>query len=299
MNQRRTFTVFTPTYNRAHTLPRVYKSLKDQTFKNYEWLIVDDGSIDGTGDLVKTWQKEGAITIRYFYQENRGKHIAINRGVSESYGELFLFTDSDDWLVPHALERLAFYWNDISEPMRETVSGITFLCMYSDGKIVGTCFPAKIIIANPISFAIQYKIKGDKKGFHRTDILKRYPFPDFPEEKFVPEGLIWNRISRDYKICFVNEALETVEYQQNGLSASGMLMRMRNPSGVREYNLEFTRMPISLRHRIKAFINYFRYSAHGRVPVRVALRDIGQPITGLFFLPVGYLFYLADRWKIH
>ena len=78
------FTVFTPTFNRAYTLPRVYESLKSQTFKNFEWLIVDDGSSDGTADLVKMWQNEGALTIRYFYQINRGKHIAINRGVSES-----------------------------------------------------------------------------------------------------------------------------------------------------------------------------------------------------------------------
>ena len=292
------FTVFTPTYNRAHTLPRVYESLKNQTFKDFEWLIVDDGSSDGTKELVGQWQKEGFLTIRYFYQENRGKHIAINRGVSEANGDLFLFTDSDDWLVPHALERLDFYWNDIPETEQKNVSGITFLCMYSDGHIVGTCFPAGVVISDPITLATQYKIRGDKKGFHRTEILRRFPFPDFPGEKFVPEGLIWNRISLDYKIRFVNEALEVVEYQQDGLSASGINMRMRNPSGVRKYNLEFTQLSIPLRHKLKAVINYFRFSAHGRLPVRVALRDLGQAFPGLFFLPIGYLFYLADRRAI-
>lgn len=293
------FTVFTPTFNRAYTLPRVYESLKSQTFKNFEWLIVDDGSSDGTADLVKMWQNEGALTIRYFYQINRGKHIAINRGVSESYGELFLFTDSDDRLVPQALERLHFHWNNIPESQREKISGITFLCMYSDGKIVGNCFPADVVISDPVTFAIKYKLIGDKKGFHRTEILKQYPFPDFPGENFVPEGLVWNRISRDYKICFVNEALEVVEYQKGGLSASGALLRVQNPSGSRLYNLEYTQISMPLRHKMRAFINYFRYSAHAKVPLRIALRDIGQPFPGLLFLPAGYTFYFFDRWALH
>ncbi len=292
------FTVFTPTYNRVHTLPRVYESLKNQTLKDFEWLIVDDGSSDGTKDIVMQWQKEGFLTIRYFYQENSGKHIAINKGVSEANGDLFLFTDSDDWLVPHALERLDFYWNDIPETERKNISGITFLCMYKDGRIVGTSFSTKVVIADPITFATQYKMRGDKKGFHRTEILKCYPFPDFSGEKFIPEGLIWNRISRDYKICFVNEALEVVEYQQDGLSASGISIRMRNPSGARKYNLEFIQFAIPLRYKLKAFINYFRFSLHGKVPIRVAIWDIGQPFLGLFFLPIGYLFYLSDLYAI-
>lgn len=298
MDQRLTFTVFTPTYNRAHNLPRVYESLKKQTYKEFEWLIVDDGSSDGTADLVKKWQNEGVLTIRYFYQENRGKHIAINRGVSEANGDLFLFTDSDDWLVPHALERLVFNWNDIPEAERKKVSGVTFLCMYSDGKIVGARIPANVFISDPITLATKYRVRGDKRGFHRTEILKRYPFPDFPGEKFVPEGLMWNRIACDYNIRFADEALEVVEYQQDGLSASGKYIRVRNPSGSREYNFEFTQLPLPLRHKLKAFINYFRFSAHGKVPMRLSLRALGKPFPGLFFLPAGCIFYLADRWAL-
>ena len=103
------FTVFTPTYNRAHTLSRVYKSLADQTFKNFEWLIVDDGSTDGTKVLIEKWTEEASFPIRYFYQENQGKHIAHNLGVKKARGELFLSLDSDDTCVPEALERFNYH----------------------------------------------------------------------------------------------------------------------------------------------------------------------------------------------
>jgi hypothetical protein len=114
----------------------------------------------------------------------------------------------------------------------------------------------------------------------------------------VPEGLVWNRLASQYKIRFINEALRVYEGRPDGLSASIMKLRARNPSGTREYYFEFTQLVIPLKYRLKAFINYFRFSAHGRVPMRVALRDLGQPFPGLFFLPIGYLFYLADRRAI-
>jgi glycosyltransferase involved in cell wall biosynthesis len=102
-----TFTVFTATYNRAHTLHRVYESLKEQTYRQFEWLIVDDGSTDTTRTLVETWQQEANFLISYYYQENQGKHVAINRGVQEARGEYFLIIDSDDTCVPQTLERFA------------------------------------------------------------------------------------------------------------------------------------------------------------------------------------------------
>ncbi len=74
------FTVFTPTFDRAHTLDRVYRSLCVQTFKEFEWVIVDDGSTDGTDDLVAGWQTENRFPISYEKQPNQGKHIAVNLG---------------------------------------------------------------------------------------------------------------------------------------------------------------------------------------------------------------------------
>src|SRR5581483_7740515 len=138
---RYTFTVFTATYNRAYTLPRVYHSLCSQTFRDFEWLIVDDGSTDNTPELISQWQNAGNLPIRYLRQENRGRHVAFNRGVREAQGALFLNCDSDDACVPHALERFMYHWENIPLTERDGFSAVTALCMDTDGKIMGDKFP--------------------------------------------------------------------------------------------------------------------------------------------------------------
>ena len=135
------FTVFTATYNRAHTLHRVYDSLKAQTFRDFEWLVVDDGSSDTTEDLVRQWRRQSDFAIRYIWQNNAGKHIAVNRGVQQARGELFLIVDSDNAFVSEALERLKFHWDSIPEGEKEEFSAVTCLCEDPDGNLVGSRFP--------------------------------------------------------------------------------------------------------------------------------------------------------------
>jgi glycosyltransferase involved in cell wall biosynthesis len=272
----------------------VYESLKNQTFKDFEWLVVDDGSSDGTADLIKGWQAEGLLTIRFFYQENKGKHVAFNRGVAEAQGELFLSLDSDDACVPSALERFNYHWHGIPVAEREHFSGVTCLCMNAEGEIVGTRFPATVMDTDPIALAVKHKVKGEKWGFHRTEILRQYPFPVFSGERFVPEGVVWNRIGRKYKLRFIDEPLRIYEYLSDGLTASIVRIRAHSPLGARLYYFEFLQLAVPLQCKSKAFINYFRYSAHSKVPLRVALRDLARPFPGLLLLPFGYLFYFAD-----
>lgn len=205
------FTVFTPTYNRAHTLPRVYDSLHTQSYRDFEWLIVDDGSNDGTGKLVEKWIETNSFPIRYFYQTNQGKHVAFNRGVSEAEGDLFLPLDSDDICLLHTLERLHHHWESIPIQDRDKFSGVTCLCMDSCGKVIGSRFPADVIDSDPITIRTRYGVTGEKWGFIRTEVLRHFPFPVIPKERFVAEALVWNRIARKYKIRFVNEPLRIYE----------------------------------------------------------------------------------------
>lgn len=297
-NLQRRFTVFTPTYNRAHTLPRVYESLKNQTYKNFEWLIVDDGSSDGTTDLIKGWQAEDRITIRFFYQENQGKHVAFNRGVLEAQGELFLTLDSDDACVHNALERFDYHWQGIPVAKREHFSGVTCLCMDTEGQIVGTRFPDAVVDSDPVTLATRFGVRGEKWGFHRTNVLREFPFPEFHGERFVPEGLVWNRIAKVYKLRYVDEPLRIYVAQPDSLSASFTRLRVRNPSGALLYYLEYAQLPLPLKHRVKAIINYFRFSAHAGIAPMIALRQLRNFSVGLLLFPVGYLFYLADRCAI-
>lgn len=98
----KTLTVFTPAYNRAHTLPRTYESLVKQDCKDFIWLIVDDGSSDNTKELVEEWQKkENGFEIRYIYKENGGMHTAHNVAYENIDTELNVCIDSDDELAPY------------------------------------------------------------------------------------------------------------------------------------------------------------------------------------------------------
>ena len=171
------FTVFTATFNRCHTLHRPYESLRKQTFKSFEWVIVDDGSTDGTAKLVEAWTRESSFPIRYFYQKNSGKHVAFNRGVRAARGDLFLTFDSDDECVPAALEILLRHWLAIPAAEREQFSAVTGLCVDQEHAIVGDKFPADIIDSDSNEINHRYHIRGDKWGFQRTDVLRVFPFP--------------------------------------------------------------------------------------------------------------------------
>jgi glycosyltransferase involved in cell wall biosynthesis len=202
-----TFTVFTPTYNRAHSLERVYESLSSQSFRDFEWLVVDDGSNDNTRKLIMKWSAEASFTIRYLFQTNQGKHVAFNRAVHEAKGMFFLVADSDDWFVPEALERFRYYWLQIPGQVRDQFTGVTCLCMDQGGVIIGTRFPDNPTDSDSLEIRYRYRVSGEKWGFHRTDVLRQFPFPVQEGMKYVPEGIVWGRIARRYKTRFINETL--------------------------------------------------------------------------------------------
>ena len=198
------FTVFTPTYDRAHTLDRVYSSLCTQTFTDFEWVIVDDGSTDGTA----VWWlagKENIFPIYYEKQSNQGKHIAVNRGAQLARGELFLIADSDDSFPSDALQIFHEAWDEISKSDRKHYTGVTGLCVDPSGKIVGDRFPFDVFDSTPADCFYRRGIKGEKWGFHRTDVIRKFPFPELQGFRFFAEGIIWNAIGRVYKTRYINQ----------------------------------------------------------------------------------------------
>jgi glycosyltransferase involved in cell wall biosynthesis len=199
------FTVFTPTYNRAHTLHRVYDSLCAQTLRDFEWIVIDDGSTDGTADLIANWVKSADFPIRYFKQENRGKHIAHNLAVREARGQFVAPLDSDDALPPTSLERISASWDAIPVSRRAGYSGIGGLCRDQYGKIIGDCFPKSPLDSSPRELIYELRIRGEKWGVTRTDVLRQYPFPELSGTQFVPEGLVGLQMSKNYKRRYVNE----------------------------------------------------------------------------------------------
>lgn len=211
-----TFTVFTPTYNRAHLIHGVYKSLLKQTFKDFEWIVVDDGSTDNTAEIVEEWIKQSPFPIRYFRQEHQHKKVAHNLAMRKAKGKFFLVFDSDDECIDSALERFLYYWEGIPPESQENFVGVTVHCMDEQGKIIGDLFPCEEYIdSTPGEMAFKYKVKGEKWGFQRTEVLRKYPFPEnIPG--YVPEGIVWLEIGKNYKTRYVNEAFRLYKTKHEG-----------------------------------------------------------------------------------
>lgn len=224
----KTLTIFTPAYNRAHTIDRTYQSLIRQTCKDFLWLIVDDGSTDGTKNLVEGWIRENKIPITYIYQENQGMHGAHNTAYKNITTELNTCIDSDDWMPHDAVEKIINAWKEHSH---EKYAGIIGLDQTADGKLIGTNFPENLKETTLQGF-YEAGGQGDKKLVYRTDIIKQYPeYPLFKGERYVGLAYKYMLIDQDWKLITLNEPLVTVEYQLEGSSFSMYRQYWNNPKG--------------------------------------------------------------------
>ena len=151
-------TIFTLTYNRAYSIPSLYNSLKGQTNKDFECLIVDDGTTEDTEDIVKEWIQETKFPIRYFKQENGGKHRAINRGLKEARGELFFIVDSDDYLTTDAIETIHYRYAPIKN--QESFCGVCLLCIDKELNKVGSPMPKDLVDCSCLDFRYRYCVSG-------------------------------------------------------------------------------------------------------------------------------------------
>ena len=248
------FTVLTPTYNRAHTLSRVYESLCAQTFRDFEWLIIDDSSTDSTAQLVASWKP--FFPIRYVWKANGGKHTAVNQGVSTAQGEFILLFDSDDWCTPNALERFDYHWRQIPDASR--YAAVVGLCATPDGAVVGKPYPAPTVDA--FKFADHLRLcDSERWGVHRTQVLRQFPYPE--DEPFVIESLVWNRISQRYAARFVNEVVRIYEPGPGGIAQNYFRLRASSPKSTLAYYRELAFSPAPLALRLRALINYCRFAA--------------------------------------
>lgn len=282
-------TIFTPSYNRSYILPELYKSLCRQTCKNFEWLIVDDGSTDGTEKIVEEWLNEAAFVIRYIKQTNGGKHRAINRGVREAKGELFFIVDSDDYLSDNAVERVLFHYNAIK--INDNIGGVCGARAFPNGQRIGGNLDFNTLDISPLDFRIKLHIKGDMAEVVKTEVLRKYPFPSIDGEYFCPEALIWDRISDKYRFRYFNENIYMCEYLGDGLTASMTRIRMKSPQYSMLYYLERFHRKIGLRERIKAAINYWRFRCcyNNNVDNSNSIRG-----WGILLFPIGLLFHIND-----
>jgi len=248
-------TVFTATYNRAYILPHLHKSLSEQSDKSFEWIIVNDGSIDNTEELITGWKNENKMNIRYIKTTNGGKQRAINRGVKEAKGELFFIVDSDDYLSSDAIAVIQTDWKKDTETKVE-ISGLCYKkIIYTTGKSIGDDFPEPVVITSLLNIIYHYKILGDMAQIFKTELLRQYPFPEIDGENFVPEAYIWNRITNDKPMKFINKGIYFCEYLEDGLSNNFSKNLKRNPKGFSLYYRNvLSYKVVSLKDKLKAIV---------------------------------------------
>ncbi len=229
-------TVFTPTYNRAHTLPRLYDSLLSQTSKDFEWICINDGSTDETDSLFDQWlSSDRPFPIIYKKIPNGGKHRAINKAVNMAHSNAFFIVDSDDYLLPEAISKVHCWFDQISND--PSFAGVSGLKGFSPNDPVGGygCFQGDHIDATNLE-RDEYNLSNDKSEIYKTSILKEYPFPEFDGENFITEPVVWNLIAKDgYKIRWFNEVIYICQYMDDGLTANSHKKFMENPKGTLAY----------------------------------------------------------------
>ena len=242
-------TIFTPTYNRAHTIGRTYESLKKQNCKEFIWLIIDDGSTDNTSKLVEQWKNESCgFEIRYIYKENGGMHTAHNIAYENIDTELNMCIDSDDCVAEGAVKKILDKWEKIKN---EDYAGIIGLDSDMQGEIIGKDFP-KDLVDTTLNAYYANGGSGDKKLVYRTDVINRYPpYQVFAGEKYVALGYKYRLIDNDYKLAVLNEVLCNVEYQTDGSSGTMYKQYLKNPRGFafwRKICMQYPESRLSLIH---------------------------------------------------
>lgn len=285
-------TVFTPVYNRKNLIGNLYQSLLSQTYKNFEWIIVDDGSTDDIDEIIKSYQNEDRILIRFIKQENGGKHRAINNGVLHAKGELFYIVDSDDYLTKDSIERIVFHYQYIKN--NDKFAGVCGMKCFPDGSRIGKEVTWKILKDSWINYWIIKNIKGDVAFVFKTSVLRNYLFDDIPGEKFCAESLVLNRIGKNYLMLFFNEKIYIAEYLSDGLSVSSIKNRMNSPNYAMRIYSEMASLDIPYLKKIKAHINYWRFAPCSKLKMKNKIKQIGIS-SYIIFMPIGYLFHMKDK----
>lgn len=298
------FSVITPTYNRAQTLPRVYGSLLQQSFRVFEWIVIDDGSIDNTELQVASWRKQATFPIVYAKQENAGKPSAVNKGIAMATGEFILILDSDDACTPDAMENMLNAWQQIPENKRADFVGVTGLCEDQFAALVGEKFPRDVLDSDTLEMMYHYKTKGEKWGFLRADVLRKIPQP--VAKGFIPESIWWNTIAKQYKTRYINEVVRIYYVDE---AETGQLSTVTDPFKhakghafwhqwvLNEEIPWFWQAPMVF---IRSGVHYLRFSLMVQISLSEqykGLNNLGAKLLWLIALPVSLLVYFRDCYQ--
>lgn len=292
-----TVSVLTPTWNRRQLLPRVFAGLQAQIDPAFEWIVADDGSTDGTDELVAEFASVANFPISFIRADARvGKARMDNAAVRQAQGTLIVWCDSDDHFLPDTIAALRAAWASIPAEERVHYSGVTALAATSEGVIVNPLPGISNCDIGWNDLTETRKIAADMVYMIRRDLLLQNPFPEV--DLVIPESVVWSRLG-EMKARYIGRSVKMVEYRSaNAISFSGMMSYNRG----RAYALAAT--GYQLRHYRRTLtthcwrlITFIRYSIHGDIGLRQG-RELwaDNPLASLFwvFAPIARLLALRD-----
>lgn len=288
-------TILTPSYNRAHLLPRVFYSLQKQTVKDFEWLVIDDGSIDNTEEYIRGLPEDD-FPIQYHRKENGGKHTAMNYSHPFIHGEFVFILDSDDYLIPAAVEIILTDWKRYAD--KSSIGVLSYEKGGEDGKVISECANVPDYYAcDDIHFRVNHRVRGDRAEVVRTEIFKKFPLPAHENEKFMSEGWLWNNVAKEYLTVYRQSAIYVCEYLTDGLTKNGRKLRMESPLGMMEACKSFFQDSVCVKIQIKEMLLYCVYGFSSNLSVVHWLKKSGRPLRVSIFLPLGWILYRYWKWK--
>lgn len=290
-----TITVLTPTFNRGGGgLQSLWDSLQKQTVKDFEWLVVDDGSTDGTKNLITKLQEKSDFPIRYIYKSNGGKHTALNVGIQTIRSELTFIVDSDDCVTDDAVESILKIHKKYRS--QNNICGYAFLRAFPDGKVNGKKFDVNEKIGSYIDVRVNGNDTGaDKAEVFKTHCLKEFPFPEYPNEKFLGEDLVWVRMARKYEMVHINKAIYVGNYLEDGLTNNRRKHNIASPVGCMHRAEEFMESDLKTRYRIKGGLQYIVYGRFAGVKICDLIRKSRHKVLATVCTPGGL--FLHSRWS--
>lgn len=300
----KSITIFTPTFNRAYCLNKCYESMLQQTCKDFEWLIIDDGSTDGTRKLVEDWiMKKPPFPIRYIYKQNGGMHTAYNTAYENITTELCMNVDSDDWLTKTAVEEILYFWK---QNHRNDVGGIYALDCYENGEIIGRPFPEdlkefrgwgyKTIFYTVNGQNKSFVNRGDKKFIGVTEVIKKYPpIPVFENEKYYSLYYKQHLIERDYSILIYNHPVCIVEYMLDGSTNNMYFQYVKSPKGFCDERRFVMKYAPTYKLKFEAAIHYI---AESKLSLdKHYIRNAPCKFLTIMALPFGIMLFILIRHK--
>lgn len=286
-----TLTIITPAFNRKELLRNCFQSLMNQTCYNFEWIVVDDGSSDGTREEFPLLLKTNSLfPVEYVWKENGGKHTALNASHPYIHGKYILLLDSDDTLTENAVETVLNGWKEYETDPE--IGMIVFLKQLTDGTIVAKGAKERVPV-DVLNNERICNITNDCCEILRTELFLKYPFPVFKGERFLAETALWYRAGLNAKCIYINQPIYICEYLEDGLTKGGKELRIRNCHGGMYTSYLRMNPRCSMKERIKAGFLYVCYGHFAKIGFaemvkrakgcRIWTLLCGLPGTALYF----------------